>query len=79
MKFSSVLCYQVNVSLLKKVTIYKNKQLLIVLNLKDNNIFMHLNAFFKHLNYVNIVSQLEILRYEISIHFCFVLDFFEKV
>ena len=40
---------------------------------------MHLNAFFKHLNYVNIVSQLEMLSYEISFHFCFVMDFFEKV
>ena len=40
---------------------------------------MHSNASFKHLNYVNIVSQLEVVRYEISIHFCLVLDFFAKV
>ena len=39
---------------------------------------MHSNASYKHLNYVNIVSQLEIVRYEISIHFCFILDFFCK-
>ena len=40
--------------------------------------FTHSNASFKHLNYVNIAS-IEVVRYEISINFCLVLDFFAKV
>ena len=37
---------------------------------------MRANALFKHLKYSNILSELEIVRYEISIYVCFVLDFF---
>ena len=39
---------------------------------------MRSNASFKHLGCVNIVSQLENVRYEISIHFVFLLDFLQK-
>ena len=39
---------------------------------------MHSNASFKYLNNVNIVSQLDIVRYEINIDYWFVLDFFQK-
>ena len=40
---------------------------------------MHLNVSFRHLNYVNIVFQLNVVRYEIKVNFCLVLDFFAKM
>ena len=44
----------------------------------ENTFFRRLNAFLKHFIHDNIVSQLEIVRYEIDVNVCFVLDFFCK-
>ena len=34
--------------------------------------------YFNYLNYLNIVSKLNIVKFEINIHVCFVMDFFCK-
>ena len=44
----------------------------------ENNVFMHSNVSFKHSNYVDIVSQSNVVSYEISVHICLVLDFFQN-
>ena len=46
--------------------------------IKKNIILMRANALFKHLKYFKILSKLKIVRYDISIYVCFVLDFFCK-
>ena len=46
---------------------------------KVRNIFLqYLNVLFFCLDYLNIVSKLNIVKFEISIYICFVLDFFCK-
>ena len=44
----------------------------------ENNVFMHSNVSFKHSNYVDIVYQSNAVSYEISVHICLILDFFQN-
>ena len=44
----------------------------------ENNVFMNSNISFKHSNYVDIVSQSNFVSYEISVHVCLILDFFQN-
>ena len=39
---------------------------------------MHSKVSFKHLNDVDIVSQSNVVSYEIGVHICLVLDFFQN-
>ena len=55
-----------------------NKQPYIAFKKNENTFFRRLNAFSKHFIYNNIVSQLQIVRYEINVNVCFALDFFFK-
>ena len=55
-----------------------HKPLIIALENIQNTFFKCLNALFKHFINENIVSQLEIVTFEISIHVCFVMEFLCK-
>ena len=44
----------------------------------ENNVCMHSNVSFKHSSYVDIVSQSNVVSYEINVHICLVLDFFQN-
>ena len=57
---------------------FVNKQFTLPLKKNENTFFRRLNAFLKHFIHDNIVYQLEIVRYEINVNVCFVLDFFCK-
>ena len=39
---------------------------------------MHSNVSLKHSNYVNIVSQSNVVSYEVIVHICLLMDFFQK-